>query len=126
LDPKNCNGVAWNNEHAMVVAKVTARPRVNFVKSPYDDDFKAAGCPPCHGGLPEDFLPRDRRSRPRRRKARQIHYQFSAAHCIGLLHRKWARSSEDSYGVNTCLLANSDVLQAIESELIYLDDLASS
>jgi hypothetical protein len=45
LDPKNCNGVAWNNEHAMVVAKVTARPRVNFVKSPYDDDFKAAGCP---------------------------------------------------------------------------------
>ena len=46
MDPKNCNGVAWNNEHAMVVAKVTARPRVNFVKSPYDDDFKAAGCPP--------------------------------------------------------------------------------
>jgi hypothetical protein len=45
LDPKNCNGVAWNNGHAMVVAKVTARPRVNFVKSPYDDDFKAAGCP---------------------------------------------------------------------------------
>jgi len=73
LDPKNCNGVAWNNEHAMVVVKVTARPRVNFVKSPYDDDFKAAGCPPCHGGLPEDFLPRDRRSRPRRRKARRIH-----------------------------------------------------
>jgi len=29
----------------MVVAKVTARPRVNFVKSPYDDDFKAVGCP---------------------------------------------------------------------------------
>jgi len=28
---------------------------------------------PCHGGLPEDFLPRDRRSRPRRRKARRIH-----------------------------------------------------
>ena len=45
MDPKNCNGVAWNNEHAMVLAKVTARPRVNFVKSPYDDDFKAAGCP---------------------------------------------------------------------------------
>ena len=45
LDPKNCNGVAWNNRHAMVVAKVMARPRVNFVKSPYDDDFKAAGCP---------------------------------------------------------------------------------
>jgi hypothetical protein len=45
LDPKNCNGVAWNNGHAMVVAKVTARPRVNFVKSPYDDDFKAVGCP---------------------------------------------------------------------------------
>jgi len=50
LDPKNCNGVAWNNEHAMVVAKVTARPRVNFVKSPYDDDFKAAGCPPATEG----------------------------------------------------------------------------
>jgi hypothetical protein len=44
-DSNNCNGAAWNDEHAMVVAKVTARPRVNFVKSPYDDDFKAERCP---------------------------------------------------------------------------------
>jgi hypothetical protein len=44
-DPNNCNGAAWNDEHAMAVAKVTARPRVNFVKSPYDDNFKAEGCP---------------------------------------------------------------------------------
>jgi hypothetical protein len=44
-DPNNCNGASWKDEHAMVIAKVTRRPRVNFVKSPYDDDFKAEGCP---------------------------------------------------------------------------------
>lgn len=44
-DPNNCNGVRWNDEQALTVAKVTARPRVNFVKSPYDDDFKAESCP---------------------------------------------------------------------------------
>src|SRR5262245_33124594 len=44
-DPNNCNGAGWMDEHATVVATVTARPRVNFVKSPYDDDFKAEGCP---------------------------------------------------------------------------------
>jgi len=44
-DPNNCNGVAWNDEQPLTVAKVTARPRVNFVKSPYDDDFKAESCP---------------------------------------------------------------------------------
>jgi hypothetical protein len=44
-DPNNCNGAAWSDEHAMVVAKVTSHPRVNFVKSPYDDNFKAERCP---------------------------------------------------------------------------------
>jgi len=44
-DPGNCNGVGWNDDRTMVIAKVAARPRVNFVKSPYDDDFKAEGCP---------------------------------------------------------------------------------
>jgi hypothetical protein len=44
-DRNNCNGVAWDDGHPMVVAQVTARPRINFVKSPYDDDFKAEGCP---------------------------------------------------------------------------------
>jgi hypothetical protein len=44
-DPNNCNGVAWNDKSPLVVAKVTARPRVTFIKSPYDDDFKAAACP---------------------------------------------------------------------------------
>ena len=44
-DPKNCNGVGWDNKSPWVIAKVTAKPRVNFVKSPYDDDFKAEGCP---------------------------------------------------------------------------------
>src|SRR5262249_44750950 len=29
----------------LVVSKVIARPRINFLKSPYDDDFKAEGCP---------------------------------------------------------------------------------
>ncbi|HKS19191.1 MAG TPA: hypothetical protein VJS63_08285 [Bradyrhizobium sp.] len=44
-DPANCNGVAWGDKAALVVSKVTAKPRVNFVKSPYDDDFKAGNCP---------------------------------------------------------------------------------
>jgi hypothetical protein len=44
-DPKNCNGVDWDNKSPWLIAKVTAKPRVNFVKSPYDDDFKAESCP---------------------------------------------------------------------------------
>ncbi len=44
-DPHNCNGVDWNDKRALVVSKVTAEPRVNFIKSPYDDDFKAESCP---------------------------------------------------------------------------------
>lgn len=44
-DPKNCNGAGWDDRRSLVVARVTANPRVNFVKSPYDDDFKAEACP---------------------------------------------------------------------------------
>ena len=44
-DPANCNGVGWSDQHSLVVSKVTAQPRVNFIKSPYDDDFKAENCP---------------------------------------------------------------------------------
>jgi hypothetical protein len=44
-DPKNCNGVDWDNKSPWVVARVAAKPRVFFVKSPYDDDFKAESCP---------------------------------------------------------------------------------
>lgn len=44
-DPANCNGVDWDDKRALAVAKVTGTPRVNFVKSPYDDDFKAETCP---------------------------------------------------------------------------------
>jgi hypothetical protein len=44
-DPNNCNGVEWDDNRALVVSKVTAHPRVNFIKSPYDDDFLAAACP---------------------------------------------------------------------------------
>ena len=44
-DPHNCNGFEWDDKQALVVQKVTARPRVNFIKSPYDDDFKAETCP---------------------------------------------------------------------------------
>jgi hypothetical protein len=43
-DPANCNGAEWD-ELALTVSKVTAEPRVNFIKSPYDDDFTAAACP---------------------------------------------------------------------------------
>jgi hypothetical protein len=44
-DPNNCNGVDWDDKRALIVAKVTAQPRVNFIKCPYDDDFKAEGRP---------------------------------------------------------------------------------
>jgi len=44
-DPANCLGTDWDAAHPLAVARVTATPRVNFVKSPYDDDFKADTCP---------------------------------------------------------------------------------
>ncbi len=44
-DPHNCNGFDWDDKRALVVQKVTAKPRVNFIKSPYDDDFRAESCP---------------------------------------------------------------------------------
>ena len=44
-DQQNCSGVDWNDKQTLVVSKVIAKPRVNFIKSPYDDDFKAANCP---------------------------------------------------------------------------------
>lgn len=54
---KNCNGADWENNLGLVVSKVTS-PRVNFVKSPYDDDFKAEGVSCTHRGLSEKVLPR--------------------------------------------------------------------
>jgi hypothetical protein len=44
-DPANCVGVDWDDTSALVVSKVIASPHVNFIKSPYDDDFKAETCP---------------------------------------------------------------------------------
>ncbi len=44
-DPKNCNGAEADDKLVMAVARVTAKPRAYFVKSPYDDDFKAENCP---------------------------------------------------------------------------------
>jgi hypothetical protein len=44
-DPRNCVGADWDDAHALVVSKVIAAPRANFIKSPYDDDFKAESCP---------------------------------------------------------------------------------
>src|SRR3954471_1261391 len=48
-DPANCNGIEWDDAQPLTVAKVSGKARVNFVKSPYDDDFKAAGCPALTG-----------------------------------------------------------------------------
>jgi hypothetical protein len=48
-DLANCNGIGWDDKRILVVAKVTAKPHVSFVKSPYDDDFKAEGCPAATG-----------------------------------------------------------------------------
>jgi len=44
-DPHNCNGIEWTGTRTLVASKVIAKPRVNFIKSPYDDDFKAGSCP---------------------------------------------------------------------------------
>jgi hypothetical protein len=44
-DPANCNGAEQDEALTIRVSKVPAEPRVNFVKSPYDDDFKAETCP---------------------------------------------------------------------------------
>jgi hypothetical protein len=44
-DAQNCIGVDWDDKSVLVVSKVTAAPRANLVKSPYDDDFKAKTCP---------------------------------------------------------------------------------
>jgi hypothetical protein len=44
-DPNSCNGVGWDDNRALAVAKVTAPSRVNFLKSPYDGRSTAASCP---------------------------------------------------------------------------------
>ena len=44
-DPNNCIGAEWDDKRAVVVSRVIARPRVNFIKSPYDDEQKAETCP---------------------------------------------------------------------------------
>jgi hypothetical protein len=44
-DPNNCNGVEWDDKRPQRVQKVIAAPRVQFIKSPYDDDFTATACP---------------------------------------------------------------------------------
>jgi hypothetical protein len=48
-DPRNCNGIDWDDKQALVASKVIATPHVNFIKSPYDDDFKAETCPAATG-----------------------------------------------------------------------------
>jgi hypothetical protein len=40
-----CIGVDYDNKRGLIVSKVTTHPRVNFIKSPDDDDLKATTCP---------------------------------------------------------------------------------
>jgi hypothetical protein len=44
-NPNDCLGAEWNDASPLAVANVVAQPRVNLIKSPYDDEGKAAGCP---------------------------------------------------------------------------------
>src|SRR5262249_25621027 len=44
-DPKNCNGVDWDDKRRLVVSKVTSTPRGNFIKSPNAHAFRALPCP---------------------------------------------------------------------------------
>ncbi|WP_027552558.1 hypothetical protein [Bradyrhizobium sp. Cp5.3] len=60
-DPRNCAGVDWDDE--VVLARVTAGPRVNFIKSPDDETGKAPSCPAAGGAcrkksylVPGDFV----------------------------------------------------------------------
>ncbi|RBP17512.1 hypothetical protein DFR50_1023 [Roseiarcus fermentans] len=56
-DPRNCTGVEWNDARPLAAFEVRGGPRVHFVKSPYDDDFKAATCPSHSDGCrKESFL----------------------------------------------------------------------
>jgi len=43
-DPTHCTGLDWSDKQALVVSKI-ASSRVNFIKSSYDDNFKAVTCP---------------------------------------------------------------------------------
>ena len=75
-DQQNCNGVGWDDKRALVVSKVIAKPRVNFIKSPYDDDFKAANCPADTEAVPEEGLSCHRRRGADRQDARRVHLRF--------------------------------------------------
>ena len=44
-DPRNCNGVEWDDNDTLVLARVTAGPRVNFIRSPQDREAGADNCP---------------------------------------------------------------------------------
>jgi hypothetical protein len=44
-DPRNCNGVEWDDNDTLALARVTAGPRVNFVRSPQDREAAADNCP---------------------------------------------------------------------------------
>lgn len=44
-DPRNCNGVEWDDNDTLGLARVTAGPRVNFIKSPQDREAGAENCP---------------------------------------------------------------------------------
>ena len=72
-DPNNCNGVEWDDNRALVVSKITAFPRVNFIKSPYEDDFKAAACPAATKGCQKKILFSYGRSRARGQNSRRFH-----------------------------------------------------
>ena len=42
-DPRNCAGVDWDDD--VVLARVTAAPRVNFIKNPDNDAREVSTCP---------------------------------------------------------------------------------
>src|SRR5262249_10903591 len=44
-DPGNCVGEAWDDNSALVVARVTARERVNFVQNHRDEFNNVTACP---------------------------------------------------------------------------------
>lgn len=44
-NPSDCLGVEWDDASPLAVAKIITQPRINFVKSPHDDEGKATSCP---------------------------------------------------------------------------------
>jgi hypothetical protein len=97
-DPHNCSGFDCNDKRALVVQKVTAKPRVNFIKSPYNDQGR--DLPGGHRGLPEEVRLRHRRPRAHRQDTGRLHLHLLPIESADLGHRLAAEHGADAGRAN--------------------------